>query len=230
MSGINVLLIIGSRESSFSGTLAELACESSPDRIRLSVFDSLDELPPFSETAATVELPGSVDALRNAAVAADAVLLVTHYYAPVPATVHNAIDWLTMRWNDSELHEKPLAVMGYSADCYRGVWSHRQSGQRREISESRIIEPITVGSLAEAVAKLAGEVSTVDEPTRASAFRRGAPKHRQWEHARPTESVDESRPWMDAPLADECTVRVAPDFTRDTNCPPPHHRGADVVP
>jgi NADPH-dependent FMN reductase len=211
MSGINVLLIVGSRESSVSGTLAELAGESSPDGIRVSVFDSLDELPPFSETAATVELPGSVDALRNAAAAADAVLLVTHYYAPVPATVHNAIDWLTMRWNDSELHEKPLAVMGYSADCYRGVWSHRQSGQRREISESRIIEPITVGSLPEAVAKLAGEVSTVGEAT-------------------PAQSVGRSRPWMGAPLADECTARVAPDVARDTNCSPRHHRGADVVP
>jgi hypothetical protein len=211
MSGINVLLIVGSRESSFSGTLAELAGESSPDGIRVSVFDSLDELPLFSETAATVELPGSVDALRNAAAAADAVLLVTHYYASVPATVHNAIDWLTMRWNDSELHEKPLAVMGYSADCYRGVWSHRQSGQRRGISESRIIEPITVGSLPEAVAKLAGEVSTVDEPT-------------------PAQSVGRSRPWMGAPLAHECTARVTPDVARDTNCSPRHHRGADVVP
>jgi hypothetical protein len=198
MSSINVLLIVGSRESSFSGTLAELAGESSPDGIRVSVFDSLDELP--------------------------------HYYASVPATVHNAIDWLTMRWNDSELHEKPLAVMGYSAGCYRGVWSHRESGQRGEISESRIIEPITVGSLPEAVAKLAGEVSTVDEPTRASAFRRSAPKHGRWEPARPAASVGRPRPWMDVPLADECTVRVAPDFARDTNCPPPHHRGADVVP
>jgi hypothetical protein len=27
----------------------------------------------------------------------DPVLVVTHYYAPVPAIVHNAIDWLTMR-------------------------------------------------------------------------------------------------------------------------------------
>jgi hypothetical protein len=230
MSGVNVLLIVGSRESSFSGTLAELAGESSPHGIRVSVFDSLDELPPFSETAATVELPGSVDALRNAAATADAVLLVTHYYAPVPATVHNAIDWLTMRWNDSELHEKPLAVMGYSADCYRGVWCHRQSGQRRDISESRIIEPITVGSLPEAVAMLAGEVSTVDEPTRGSAFRRSAPKHGQWEPAGPAASVGRPRPRQDAPLADERTVRVALDFARDTNCPPRHHRGADVVP
>src|ERR1700744_1949997 len=124
MSSINVLLIVGSHESSFSGTPAELAGESLPDGIRVSVFDSVDELPPFSETVATVELPGAVDALRNAAAAADAVLLVTHYYAPVPANVHNAIDWLTMRWNDRELHEKPLAVMGYSADCYRRFWPH----------------------------------------------------------------------------------------------------------
>ena len=89
MSGISVLLIVGSRESSFSGTLAEPAGESSLNGIRVSVFDSLDEFLPFSETA--------------------------------------------------------------------------PSG-----------------------AKLAGEVNTVDE--------------------------------------------VAPDFARDTNCPPPHHRGADVVP
>jgi hypothetical protein len=230
MLGINVLVIVGSRESSFSGTLTQLAGENSPDGIRVSVFDSLDELPPFSETPATVEPPRSVDALRKAAAAADAVLLVTHYHAPVPGTVHNAIDWLTMRWNGSKLHDKPLAVMGYSADCYRGVWSHRQSGQHREISEPPIIEPITVGSLPEAIAKLAGEVSTANEPARASAFRRGAPKHGQWEPARPSESVGRSRPLKDAVLAEECSVKVAPDFGRDTNCLPRHHRGADVVP
>jgi NAD(P)H-dependent FMN reductase len=164
MLGINVLVIVGSRKSSFSGTLAELAGENSPDRVRVSVFDSLDALPPFSETPASVELPGSVDALRNAAAAADAVLLVTNYYSPVSAMVHNAIDWLTTRWNGSELHDKPLAVIGNSPDCYRGVWSHRQTAQHRGTPEPRIIEPITVGSLGEAVAKLAGEVSTVDEP------------------------------------------------------------------
>ena len=48
MLGINVLVIVGSCESSFSGTLAELAGENSPDGIRVSVFDCLDELPPFS--------------------------------------------------------------------------------------------------------------------------------------------------------------------------------------
>jgi hypothetical protein len=33
MLGVNVLVIVGSRESSFSGTLAELAGENSPDGV-----------------------------------------------------------------------------------------------------------------------------------------------------------------------------------------------------
>jgi hypothetical protein len=49
MSGINVLLIAGSGESSFCGTLAELAGGSSLNRIRVSVFDSVDELPPLRQ-------------------------------------------------------------------------------------------------------------------------------------------------------------------------------------
>jgi hypothetical protein len=104
MLGINVLVIVGSCESSFSGTLAELAGENSPDGIRVSVFDCLDELPPFSETPA----------------------------------------------------------------------------------------------------------STVDEPARASAFRRGGPKHGQLEPVRPAESVGRLRPWKNAVLAEECSVKVAP--------------------
>ena len=42
MLGINVLVIVGSCESLFSGTLAELAGENSPDGIRVSVFDRLN--------------------------------------------------------------------------------------------------------------------------------------------------------------------------------------------
>jgi NAD(P)H-dependent FMN reductase len=30
----------------------------------------------------------------------------------VLGTVHNAIDWLAMRWNHGALHGKPLAVIG----------------------------------------------------------------------------------------------------------------------
>jgi hypothetical protein len=68
MSGINVLLIAGSGESSFCGTLAELVGESSLNGIRVSVFDSVDELPPFSETAPSVaKLAGEVNTVDEVA-------------------------------------------------------------------------------------------------------------------------------------------------------------------
>ena len=50
--------------------------------------------------------------MRTAAAIADAALIVTSYRGSVLATVHNAIDWLAMRWNHGALHGKPLAVIG----------------------------------------------------------------------------------------------------------------------
>jgi hypothetical protein len=50
------------------------------------------------------------------------------------------------------LHEKPHAAMAYSADCFTAVFGLIANQGT-----------ITVGSLREAVAKLAGEVSAIDE-------------------------------------------------------------------
>jgi hypothetical protein len=70
---------------------------------------------------------------------------------------HNAIDWLTRRWRHGALHHKPLAVVGRSSGCYSGVWS-RQVEDTRGGLEPRVIEPLTVRTLREAVKKLADEV------------------------------------------------------------------------
>ena len=70
---------------------------------------------------------------------------------------HNAIDWLTRRWRRGALHDKPLAVVGPSAGCYSGVWSRQIEDTRRGLG-SRVIEPLTVPTLREAVKKLADEV------------------------------------------------------------------------
>jgi NAD(P)H-dependent FMN reductase len=92
--------------------------------------------------------------LRDAAVEAHAALVVTHYFGRIPATVHNAIDWLTRQWNHSALHDKPLAVIGPTGDGYSGVWSRRQAEESRPVLGNRIIEPITVTTLHEAVTRL----------------------------------------------------------------------------
>jgi hypothetical protein len=68
---------------------------------------------------------------------------------------HNAIDWLTRRRLHGALDDKPLAVVGRSAGYYSGVWSRQVEDTRLG---PRVIEPLTVPTLREAVKKLADDV------------------------------------------------------------------------
>jgi hypothetical protein len=62
-----------------------------------------------------------------------------------------------VRWRRGALHDKPLALIGRSAGCYSGVWS-RQVDDTRGGLGPRVMEPLTVPTLPEAVKKLADEV------------------------------------------------------------------------
>ena len=82
--------------------------------------------------------------MRTAAANADAALIVTSYRGPVLATVHNAIDWLAMRWNQGALHGKPLAVIGsrtlqrdLAPDGVRSVGGEGVRRRRRYMSRRR---------------------------------------------------------------------------------------------
>lgn len=166
---INVLIIVGIPLRSINRALALVAAECSSDRIAVDVFDCLGDLPPYSETLEGRRTPDSVVALRTAAAKADATLVVTKYHGRVPAMVHTAIDWLTRRWNHSALHDKPVAVIGRGAGCYSGVWSHLQRQEAGGLVGPCVVEPITVPSLREAIRKLAGEVPSARDSSRATA-------------------------------------------------------------
>jgi hypothetical protein len=157
VTDINVLMVVGLGEASVNRELAKVAIDCSADGIALTTIGSLTDLPCYSETFEDLGTPSSVAALRTAAAEADAVLIVTTYHGRVPAAVHNAIDWLTRRWDQAALHDKPLAVIGRASDCYSGVWSHQTEGTSR-IGASRVIESITVSNLGEAIKRLACEV------------------------------------------------------------------------
>jgi NAD(P)H-dependent FMN reductase len=158
---INVLIIVGLRAASVDRELAKVAADSPADGIALNMFDSLTELPRYREPFENLETPSSVGDLRRAAAEADAVLIVTTYHGRVPAVVHNAIDWLTRRWDEANLHDKPLAVIGRASGCYSGVWSHQTEDVDRIVGH-RVIESLTVSDLAEAIKKLACEVNVGD--------------------------------------------------------------------
>ena len=161
MTDIKVLIIIGLRSGSVNRELAEVRADSSAGGIALNMFESLTDLPRYSETFEDRGTPISVGALRTAAAEADAVLILTTYHGRVPAVVHNAIDWLTRRWDQAALHDKPLAVIGPASGCYSGVWSHQAEDADR-IAGPRVIESITVSNLREAIKKLACEVHADD--------------------------------------------------------------------
>ncbi|MDT5013357.1 MAG: hypothetical protein QOH57_4974 [Mycobacterium sp.] len=137
--------------------MSRYVLDSSPDGVMVHVFDDLARLPRYNEALETHGTPDTVAALRLAASAADAVLVVTSYRGQVPSMAHSAIDWLTRRWSHGALHDKPIAVIGRSTGCYSGVWTRQVEDTHGGLGP-RVIEPLTVSTLREAVKKLADEV------------------------------------------------------------------------
>jgi NAD(P)H-dependent FMN reductase len=154
---VNVLVLVGLPAGPVNRALSRHAIDSSPDEVMVHVFDGLTDLPGYEETLETHETPDAVVALRLAAAEADAVLVVTSYRGRVPSMAHSAIDWLTRKWRGGALHKKPIAVVGPSGGHYSGVWTH-QTEDTHEGLGPRVIEPLTVSSLREALRKLADEV------------------------------------------------------------------------
>jgi NADPH-dependent FMN reductase len=155
---INVLVLVGLPAGPVNRALSRHAIDSSPDGVMVNVFNDLARLPRYREALETHGKPDAVVDLRLAAAEADAVLVVTSYRGRVPSVAHNAIDWLTRRWRHGALHRKPLAVVGRSSGYYSGVLSRRVADTRGGLGP-RVIEPLTVRTLHEAVKKLADEVS-----------------------------------------------------------------------
>jgi NAD(P)H-dependent FMN reductase len=152
-----VLVLIGLPAGPVNRALSRHAIDSSPDGVMVHVFDDLARLPRYSEALETDGTPDAVVTLRAAASEADAVLVITSYRGRIPSTAHSAIDWLTRRWHRGALHDKPIAVVGRSTGCYSGVWSRQIEDTHGRLGP-RVIEPLTVPTLREAVKKLADEV------------------------------------------------------------------------
>jgi NAD(P)H-dependent FMN reductase len=154
---VNVLVLVGLPAGPVNRAVSRHVIDSSPDGVMVHVFDDLARLPRYKEALETHGTPEAVVALRLAASEADAVLVVTSYRGRVPSMAHSAIDWLTRRWRPGALDDKPIAVIGRSTGCYSGVWTHQIEDSHGGLGP-RVIEPLTVSTLREAVTKLAAEV------------------------------------------------------------------------
>jgi len=176
----NVLVLVGSlRAASINRQLAELAVESAPEGVTLRVFDRLGELPHYNEDIDTEDVAEPVVALRAAAAAAGAALVVTpEYNGSIPGVLKNAIDWLSRPWGDGALKGKPVAVIGAALGGYGGVWAHDETRKSFGIAGPRVVEDLKLSipsktldgkhpresdevseNVREVVEKLAAEVS-----------------------------------------------------------------------
>ncbi len=179
MTSTNILTLIGSlRAASVNRQLAELAAESAPDGVTLTIFEGLDQLPFYNEDIDTPTPPPAVAALRAAAAEADAALIVTpENNATIPAVLKNALDWLSRPWGASDLKDKPVAVIGTAAGRYGGAWAHDETRKSLGIFGPQVVESIklsvsirtfdgnhprehadTVAAVREVVGQLAAEV------------------------------------------------------------------------
>ena len=118
-------------------------------------------------------------ALREAAGAADAALVVTpEYNGSIPGVLKNAIDWLSRPFGNSALKGKPMAVVGAALGQYGGVWAHDETRKSFGIAGPRVVEDLKLSlrttvfdgkhprenaevaaNLRDVVGKLAAEVS-----------------------------------------------------------------------
>jgi NAD(P)H-dependent FMN reductase len=144
MADINILVLLGSlRAASVNRQLAELAVETAPERVNVELFDRLGELPFYNEDIDNDEVVEPVRALRQAAAAADAALVVTpEYNGTIPGVLKNAIDWLSRPYGNSALKDKPLAVVGAALGRYGGVWAHDETRKSFGIAGPRVVEEL----------------------------------------------------------------------------------------
>ena len=139
MADVKVLALVGSlRAASINRQLAELAAETAPDGVTVTVFEGLGDLPFYNEDIDNENVPASVVALREAAADADAALVVTpEYNGSIPGVLKNAIDWLSRPFGNGALKGKPRpSSAGRSAStaaCGRTTRPASRSGSRARV-------------------------------------------------------------------------------------------------
>jgi len=93
---VRVPAIFGSlRRASSNSALVSAAVRVTPDRVEVSAYSDLADVPPFNPDLDTDAAPAGVVRLRAALEACDAILICSPEYAHgVSGVLKNALDWV----------------------------------------------------------------------------------------------------------------------------------------
>lgn len=109
------------RAGSHTRALLRAAASHPPPGLRLTIWDVLATVPPFSEDLEAAPAPGAVAELRQL-IGADAVLIITpEYNGSVPGQLKNALDWASRPRGAAVLEGKPAAVISASSSPRGGA-------------------------------------------------------------------------------------------------------------
>ena len=112
------------RAGSHTRALLRAAASHVPPGLRLTIWDALATVPPFSEDLEAAPVPGAVAELRLLIGAANAVLIVTpEYNGSVPGQLKNALDWASRPRGAAALEGKPATVISASPSPRGGAWA-----------------------------------------------------------------------------------------------------------
>ncbi|WP_115788993.1 NAD(P)H-dependent oxidoreductase [Arthrobacter silvisoli] len=145
MTTNTVLALVGSlRADSHNRKLAEAIALNAPEGVDVQVYGSLGNIPFYNEDIDVEgQVPAEAAALRAAAAGADALLLVTpEHNGTMPASLKNAIDWLSRPFGAGALAGKPTAVVGTAFGQYGGVWAQDEARKAVGIAGAKVLEDV----------------------------------------------------------------------------------------
>jgi len=139
---MRVLGISGSlRRGSYNHALLREAAERLPAGAELVEFDRLGEIPPYDADVEAEGIPEPVEALRQAMLEADAVVVATpEYNHSIPGVLKNALDWASRPAGQSALTGKPAAVVGASTGMFGAVWAQAETRKVLGALGGRVVE------------------------------------------------------------------------------------------
>ena len=183
---IRILALVGSlRAGSYNRQLAEAARKHAPDGVDVYIFDNLADVAFYNED---IDRPGAVaaaDWLRVEVECADALLLVTpEYNGTIPASLKNAIDWISRPYGAGAISGKPFTVIGVSNGRYGGRWAHHEARRAASIARASVLDHVTL-SVPHAATRFATIHPAHDEeiaramPTILAALAAAVPNRRQ---------------------------------------------------
>jgi len=122
---VTIAAIAGSlRRGSYNRALLRAAACDLPPDLELTIWDGLEQVPPFSEDAEAGPAPAAVAGLRQMIAGAGGLLIATpEYNGSIPGQLKNALDWASRPRGAAVLQGKPTAVISASPSPRGAAWA-----------------------------------------------------------------------------------------------------------